>query len=253
MSVLLCHVFPHTDADGPANMARDEAMLDLAIDEPAAVAFRTYGWSEPTLSLGYFQSVAEVENDPRWRSVPLVRRATGGGAIWHDRELTYALVIPAGHTLARSGRELYHAVHAAIAGRLLAHGVEAHRRGDGDGGEPLAQEPRPFLCFADQDPEDLVVGRMKVVGSAQRRRSGAILQHGSLLLERSPRTPELLGVGDLARVPTGVPFWSEILATAIPEALELRPEARAWPEKVLSGSADLDKSVYRSLDWTRRR
>ena len=73
---------------------------------------RTYGWTIPTLSLGYFQHLAEVRADPRWSNVPLVRRLTGGGAIWHHHELTYALVVPGEHPLARPSTELYHAVHA---------------------------------------------------------------------------------------------------------------------------------------------
>jgi lipoate-protein ligase A len=246
-----CRVFPHEDADGPANMARDEAMLDLVIGDPWAAAFRTYGWSEPTLSLGYFQSVSQVEEEPRWRRVPVVRRATGGGAIWHDREVTYALVVPPGHPLTRRSQELYRRVHAAIAGLLVEQGAEPRRRGENV--DRRGPERRPFLCFNDHDPEDIVIGRMKVVGSAQRRRSGAVLQHGSVLLARSPFTPELPGAGDLAAVPTGVSFWSERLRHAIPEALGFCSMTEAWPIQVLSRSGALERSVYRNRAWTDRR
>ena len=62
----VCHVYPYEIADGPANMALDEALLDVvsAAGKPRAV-LRTYGWSEPTLSLGYFQRLAEVRCDSR--------------------------------------------------------------------------------------------------------------------------------------------------------------------------------------------
>src|SRR5262245_49563826 len=124
-----CRIFPHESADGPANMALDEALLDAVAGDSSCAVLRTYGWTEPTLSLGFFQKVAEAEADPRWAGVPLVRRPTGGGAIWHDHELTYALVIPANHSLARPSRALYHEVHSAIAALLRTHGAVTERRG----------------------------------------------------------------------------------------------------------------------------
>src|SRR5689334_9170111 len=79
-----CRLLPHEVRSGPANMALDEALLDAVDAEPSSAVLRTYGWSEPTLSLGYFQAIAEAEADPRWRDVPIVRRPSGGGALWHD-------------------------------------------------------------------------------------------------------------------------------------------------------------------------
>src|SRR4051812_45773913 len=108
-------VFPFRSGDGPSNMALDEALLEAAAADASFAALRTYGWSTPTLSLGYFQAIAAAEADPRWRGVALVRRPTGGGAIWHHHELTYALALPASHPLGRSRVALYHEVHASIA------------------------------------------------------------------------------------------------------------------------------------------
>ncbi len=120
-------------------MARDEALLDLVTREPGSAALRTYGWTEPTLSLGYFQTIAEARTDPRWRDVPIVRRPTGGGAIWHDRELTYALAVPRAHPLSRRSGELYRGVHEAIAELLHALGADARRRGET--GRDLGRRP----------------------------------------------------------------------------------------------------------------
>jgi lipoate-protein ligase A len=232
-------------------MALDEALLDLVADEPGAAVFRTYGWKPPTLSLGYFQSIAEVARDSRWSKVPIVRRPTGGGAIWHDREVTYALVIPRGHALARASRDLYRAVHAVIAQQLVAVGAIARRRGGTD--NTLGPDGRPFFCFYDTDPEDIVIGETKVVGSAQRRRSGAVLQHGSLLLRAAPATPELLGVGDLARVAADADDWAEILQGAIPEALGFVSNPQTIPDQVIARSHALERSVYCRPRWTARR
>lgn len=245
-----CRILPYRVADGSSQMAWDEAMLEAVAEDPTAALLRSYGWSEPTLSLGYFQEIAEAEADPRWAGAPIVRRPTGGGAIWHDRELTYALVLPASHPTARPSVALYHAVHAAIAGLLRSRGVEVDRRGPSD---PPPGPGRPLLCFRDRDPEDLVLRGAKVVGSAQRRRRGAVLQHGSLLLEHSPRTPELPGVADLSPVASDPLAWSASLEEHLPRALGL---AASWepPPDSLAGRADLlERTVYRTDAWNRRR
>src|SRR5947199_272477 len=82
----------------------------------------------------------------------------------------------------------------AVAEALRSLGVGAALRG----GPVPESDARPFLCFTGRDAEDIVLGGSKLVGGAQRRRSGAVLQHGSLLLARSPATPELPGLSELA-------------------------------------------------------
>ena len=244
-----CLVLPHAVADGPANMAMDEALLDTVAANGDWAALRTYGWSAPTLSLGYFQRVAEAEADPRLKGVPVVRRPTGGGAIWHHHELTYAVVIPAAHPRARWPADLYRAIHGAIASILRASGLPAGRRGDL---EPRP-ELRPFLCFADRDPEDLVAFGAKVVGSAQRRRAGAVLQHGSILLARSATIPDLLGVSDLAAVPADPDAWLSPIRTAIPEALSLQSVEVGTLSGLADRAGELERRTYRDPHWTGRR
>lgn len=256
-AVEVCRVYPHEDADGPRNMGRDQAMLEHVAREPSAAALRTYGWSEPTLSLGYFQSIRDVEADPRWRGAPVVRRPTGGGALWHDREITYALALPPGHRLARPNTALYRAVHGAIVALLAGLGVAARRKGDLD--EEVQAKPnpsataRPFLCFVDRDAEDLVMGTAKVVGSAQRRRDGVVLQHGSVLLRVSPRTPELPGLADLAPLTAEPAAWAAALAPRTARALGLEPVAVEWDASLLQRADELARTVYGDLAWTRRR
>jgi lipoate-protein ligase A len=245
-----CLILPFTVADGPSNMACDEAMLDAVAGDPRSALLRTYGWSEPTLSLGYFQPVALAESEPRWRGQPLVRRPTGGGAIWHQHELTYALALPAAHPLARPSTVLYHCVHTALARLLLAQGVDAQRRGADS--SPRAAS-RPFLCFADRDPEDLIIHGTKLVGSAQRRRSGVILQHGSMLLRSSPLAPELVGLSELSGASSDPAYWSELVALAIPEALGMVPCRQAFPSTLRARALEIEREVYRNLAWNRRR
>ena len=179
--------------DGPAcgswNMAVDEALLQTAatIAEPT---LRVYQWTPATLSLGYFQSYADRETHPASAVCPLVRRRSGGGAIMHDAEITYALTLPITHPAARDPVTLYLSVHQGVIHVLRSWGLRAELYS----GEPA---DAPFLCFHRRSVGDLLVDSYKVLGSAQRRARSAVLQHGSLLLRRSPFAPSLPGVIDL--------------------------------------------------------
>jgi lipoate-protein ligase A len=244
-------VLPYEEAEGAANMAADEAMLEATARGESAY-LRFYSWSMPTLSLGYFQRIDRMRADPRWRRVPVVRRPTGGGAIWHHHELTYAIAIPPGSPHGRPNTALYRAVHGAIAAELAERGLPARRRGD-PGREHEIGTERPFLCFTDSDPDDIVLNGHKVVGSAQRRRVGAVLQHGSVLLARSPLAPELLGVCDVAVLPGRPDDWEGPLSRRIAAALDLRPVPVDWPTPVLERALELERTRYRSPAWTEAR
>src|SRR5437764_13503633 len=84
---------PFAAADGPTNMAADEAMLESA-SERGVASLRFYTWTEPTLSLGYFQS-SEARTLPNLAPLAWVRRSTGGAGIVHHHELTYSFALPA--------------------------------------------------------------------------------------------------------------------------------------------------------------
>ena len=200
--------------DGPQkaawNMAVDEALLDLAAGDGVA-SLRFYQWSEPTVSLGYFQSYAEIANHPRLESATYVRRMSGGGALLHDQEITYSIAIPKSHSMAHKPDELYRVVHRELIAALAAVGLTTWTYGEVSNQRAEDVDSRhgdgePFLCFERRSPFDIVARRdscgplCKLVGSAQRRRRGAILQHGSVLLSASPLTPQLLGAADLADV-----------------------------------------------------
>ena len=160
-------------ATGSVNMARDLGLLEEAI-AGGGPAMRWYRWSEPTISLGYSQ-----DDDPAVHpGLPRVRRLSGGGAILHDDEWTYSLTLPRSHPHAVEPSRLYRLVHRAIvnaAPSAVRFRGQSQRELDG-----------AFLCFARGDANDLLVAEgptagQKVVGSAQRRRRGAVLQHGSIL------------------------------------------------------------------------
>jgi len=164
-------------------MAIDEAILQAvnASESPATIRF--YQWIEPTVSLGYFQKHTELlDQDEIIRNLPMVRRQTGGGAILHDDELTYSLVLPLNEAIpATDIEQMYQLVHDAYRGTLSKWSVKAdYRRGT----ELSNSQRGPFFCFARKHRLDLLIGKDKLLGSAQRRVKNAVLQHGSLILQR---------------------------------------------------------------------
>jgi lipoyl(octanoyl) transferase len=177
---------------GVDNMAIDEALLNRAVKHSVAT-LRWYRWSEPTVSLGFFQHEHEVDHQRGLAPLPSVRRLTGGGALVHQHEWTYSLTIPASLAARREPYAWVELVHRACCDWIHAEfQLSARLRG-----ETIAQSPEPLLCFLRRDAHDVVCDGHKVLGSAQRRRKGALLQHGGLLLQASPHAPELLGLCDL--------------------------------------------------------
>lgn len=186
------HLLIDPPAVGAWNMAVDDVLMERAAEQGIAT-LRFYQWSPATLSLGYFQNAAERNGHAASRSCPLVRRSSGGGAILHDQELTYSLSLPTSHPLAADAETLYRETHGLLLETLDRFGVTAklnERTLTALGGEP-------FLCFERRSVGDVIVGNYKICGSAQRRRKGAILQHGSILLGASAYAPELLGLREL--------------------------------------------------------
>lgn len=176
---------------GSWNMAVDEVLLHSAMEQDLAT-LRWYQWEEPTVSLGYFQNPEDVARDPRLAPLPRVRRLSGGGTLVHDHELTYSLALPASQRVVDRPIDLYRLVHQAFVDTIGPRGIPVEFRGT-----TVRQPSEPLLCFSRQDENDLVVRGQKVLGSAQRRRRGALLQHGGLLLRASAVTPELPGLADL--------------------------------------------------------
>lgn len=232
-------------------MALDQALLESVGASGGPAVIRTYGWSTPTLSLGYFQRFEDGQAEAGRMGVEVVRRPSGGGAILHHHEITYLVVMPRTHPLAKSTTALYEALHGAFAEELQMLGLPAQRRGETAGAEK--QQDKPFFCFTDRDAEDIVLRGVKVVGGAQRRRSGAVMQHGSVLLRRSPLMPGLPGLAELGLVPRDVSFWASLLRAALPRALGLVASSAQPSTWELERAGDLERLVYRTLAWIRRR
>jgi lipoate-protein ligase A len=164
--------------DAAAHMAADEAVLDdVAAGAPPAL--RLYRWSPPALSLGRFQPADDVDERACARlGVAVVRRPTGGRGLLHGADLTYAVALPRPAGPAGGVDAVYRTIAGALIDGLARVGVTA----------AVARHHGPAgpVCFAGQQGADLRVGDRKLCGSAQVRRDGAVLQHGSILLDRLP-------------------------------------------------------------------
>jgi lipoyl(octanoyl) transferase len=255
-----CRLLVDPPQSGPWNMAVDEALLhDAAISGTASLRF--YGWNEPTLSLGYFQKHADRAQHPASSSVALVRRQSGGGAILHDHELTYSLALPPSHPFAVDAHSLYNAVHELIAALLrksLLPGCDSNTIRLVGKVQETKKGSEPFLCFQRRSPGDIVfVDQMshgvaddhKVVGSAQRRSRGAVLQHGSILLGRSEYGPELAGLNDLCDNNIIKTHLSNKLSTALSHSLGLEYGEQAIDDRIRESARSLQEEKYGNPTW----
>jgi len=171
-------------SDGATNMAVDEALWQGRRAGASPPTIRFFAWAPPTVSLGYGQPLdrhVDVEACRRL-GVGLVRRPTGGSAIYHDgpeRELTYT-VVAAAEDIGGGARDLLHSYQWI--GRALVAGLRALGAPVEMVGVARGDEPTPAFCFARTGSCEIELGGRKVVGSAQRRYGATFLQHGSLLL-----------------------------------------------------------------------
>ncbi len=217
-------------------MATDAAMLAYARATGESVA-RVYAWQTPTVSFGVHQSVRGVY-DPHLIAADgydVVRRPTGGRALLHHREITYAMAAPAGADVPR--RATYRAMSALVADALHRLGVPVTPAPRGT----RATAPGAAPCFDTPAEGELTVAERKLVGSAQVQRDGAVLQHGSILIDDDqPRltryllvparaVPPAATLRSLMRTPPTVPAFADALAAALASATGVTPTPISLP------------------------
>ncbi len=252
------YVFRDPPLDGPTNMARDEHFLHSPDLRPAVL--RLYAWEPPTISLGYFQRYSQLEHlPPEVRRLAVVRRITGGGAILHDREVTYCLTIDDSIPIAKQPPvALYRLVHGCWRDTLQAEGVPTELAPP----EFPLPTPRggPFFCFQKPGCTDLILPAtseqgagpepVKLLGSAQRRIPGRVLQHGSLLLGRRYQCHPGADLGQPP--PDVVERWIGGFLQRLASALELTPVPTSWTAEQLADVRQR-RARYDSAEWTRAR
>jgi lipoate-protein ligase A len=227
-------------------MAADEVLLEAAVAGVASLRF--YGWAPATLSLGYFQPEACRRTDPRLTTLPWVRRASGGSALVHHHEITYALALPTGLPWQRRGENWTCRMHGIIAAALATFGVAVRACACGE-----EQKQGGVLCFLHQTPGDLLLGPHKVVGSAQRKQRGALLQHGGILLAASPHAPALPGIAELSGVRLSVAETCAALCEHFARDTGWILCEGVWTEAERRRGEELSMSKYASAAWNCKR
>ena len=251
--------------DGATNMALDHALAQSVGADDSPPTLRLYRWDAACLSLGYFQPIREVNQAACARAgVGIVRRPTGGRAILHDDELTYSLTASAQDE--RLGGKIlasYRVISAALLVGLQHLGVAADWAGADVGGAKSA------ACFDTPGDYEITVAGRKLIGSAQTRTSGAILQHGTLLLSAdAARLHELLDLPNLSVADLATRMIA--LDEAAVRRIEFAEAAsaliagfeQAWKMQFIASeptaaewqrTADLRARRYANADWTQRR
>jgi lipoate-protein ligase A len=244
---------------GAENMALDEALMARARRTGEHV-LRVYGWSAPTLSLGRNQRarglyrVDELER----RGIGVVRRPTGGRALLHHREITYSVTAPCAPDVGLA-RE-YERINLFLRSALHALGVPVVAASP----PSRSAVPGAAPCFAEPARGELVVDGRKLVGSAQWRDEGALLQHGSILVDDDQRS-----IPSLMREPVAIATSSATLrdamgrAPVLPEvaealfaAVRTHVDPHALPlehDDELTHDAERLASRFRDEAWTWRR
>lgn len=236
-------------------MGLDEAVLGSVADSSSLPTLRLYGWRPSAISLGYFQGIADeidVEACVR-QGVDIVRRITGGGAVFHDAEVTYSIVIPEGHPLAPpSIIDSYSIICSGII--------------EGLGELHIKAEFAPI--------NDIVSGGRKISGNAQTRKRGCLLQHGTVLLRVDVdkmfsllKVPKEKALGKMiddvkARVTSvekalrrevSYEETAEAMRIGFARALSMDPLKETPTPKELAVAAALAKEKFQSREWTFKR
>ncbi len=240
-------------------MARDSGLMERARETGEAV-FSVYAWKRPTLSLGRNQTAkGKYDLDAiATRGMDVVRRPTGGRALLHHREVTYSVTAPIAP--ADSLAESYERINAVLLDGLASLGVGAMESATPHHALP----PGDIPCFAEPAKGELAWNGQKLVGSAQVREAGALLQHGSILIDDdqaliadvslSPPSRHVVPAATLLRALGRTPTQVEV-AEALFAAVMLMEDASATrldeSEVARVTARHIDK--YASEWWTWRR
>lgn len=163
------------------NMAFDERLARQISDTDDCSVVRVYGWQPHAISVGRNQSMDDFDlGKIRQAGIDIVRRPTGGKAILHANELTYSVVTPC-HDL--SLKEIYRGIHGGLLEGLRFMGIRAELSSNETNFPELYRQPSAIPCFATSAKCEITYIGKKLIGSAQRRYNGNVLQHGSFPLD----------------------------------------------------------------------
>lgn len=210
--------------DGAMNMAIDEAITISYKEGKCKPTLRFYTWNPNCLTMGYFQKLKKDVDEDKCKELDIdyVRRATGGRAVLHQNELTYSVVVGEDNKLMdKSINNSYKFISEGIVNGLKLEGIEVDNLSKG---ERINREKLSSACFNSHASYEITINNKKVVGSAQHRNDGVILQHGSIVLD--------FNVDDLY----------EIIKTKSPEVKE---RAKKF---TLSKASGIENEIGRKID-----
>jgi len=260
---------------GAANMAMDEALAEACAAGGSRPTLRFYRWDPPAVSLGRHQAIADVDREAvEALGYDVVRRPTGGRAILHTDELTYSVTAPADEARVQgSVMDAYLRLSNALLTGLHDLGLEA----DKAPGDVRAGPDVSAACFEVPSAYEITAGGRKLLGSAQSRRAGYVLQHGSLPLvgdigrlvdvlvlpdeERDALRADLISractVADALGASTNdaaVQFENVVqaLSSGFSQALNLVLIAGLPTPQEVRRAAELIRTRYANAEWTER-
>jgi lipoate-protein ligase A len=245
------------------NMALDEAISEAARKKISPPTLRLYQWDRPSMSIGYFQKVSDINSDYcRKKDYPVVRRLTGGRAILHNSELTYSFSSSTdSHIFRGTLLENYSVISNALVTGLKSAGIDAISSFE----RKKSNSHRNPACFKAVSYGEITVDGKKLIGSAQRRYSDGFMQHGSILL--SLDTEELCrslmhgskddfsGIGSVREYAPDISVNN--LTAALKEAFEESLKVKLITDNPTQFELDLakklEKEKYSSVEWNFKR
>lgn len=188
-----------TECDPHYNMACDEWMFRQVIEQPDKLLIRLYGWAEPTITFGVNQQQERALDFLQLNGTPVIRRITGGRALYHDRsELTYSIAVNlsgwAGQPWVETPSHFFRMVAEALAEFVSAMGKTAEYCRSSSVSNSRPGFFHRAACFASRARYEIVADDKKVVASAARRLDSAVLQHGAIRLAGAASHPALHGL-----------------------------------------------------------
>lgn len=259
------------------NMAVDEAILQAHAHGEVPPTIRFYGWQPAAVSLGYFQKAAAEVNLDRCQKqgIDVVRRLTGGRAVLHAAELTYSVVVRDDHPLIPATiTASYRYFSGGILAGLKQLGVDACMSIPTGAYGQAKRSHASAACFDAPSQYEITVQGRKMVGSAQVRKDGVVLQHGSILLNFDPELmasllklpepgKEALLAGMLAKraislseVLSRQVTWQEIcqaMMDSFSSALGVEAESGLLSQQEQDTACQLAQNKYSQDSWNLRR
>ncbi|MFA6293810.1 MAG: biotin/lipoate A/B protein ligase family protein [Victivallales bacterium] len=224
------HLWRDGERPPTLNMAVDELLLEESGLLKGRILLRIYGWDRPSISIGYTQKYGAVAKECGYS---IVRRPTGGGIVYHDRDLTYTVVVPAAHSLESLDRvESYHVFHRAVLRAMSAFGKRGHLADSA----VSVSDRATMKCFVTPTKYDVICENRKMAGAAQRRTRKGILHQGSISLEVSG--------GDRDKL-------SEELIKGFAEEFKVKFEDFNVPDAFVSEAGKLSSAKFATDEWNK--